>query len=68
MFLRIIRNWKTSIVGLGLILFCAYTAAENPSRMKDQDWQAGLVAAWGFLVAKDADKSHTQEPLVPPQD
>ena len=64
--MRIIRNWQTSLAGLLGIAMCVWTALSDPARMSDPLWQNALVVSGGLLLAKDANKSHTQEPLKPP--
>lgn len=54
----IIKNWKTSLIGVMIIIGLGIEIYRNGMNIHDAIF--GLMAI-GFLSAKDADKSHTTE-------
>jgi hypothetical protein len=57
------RNWKTTIMGILVLLNLAFGVYKNPAMLNDTSGQtqiAGQVAVGiGLLAAKDSDKSGT---------
>lgn len=55
----ILKNWKTTLVGLVMIGFSIYQYLQT-GVINWAELVTGL-AGIGFIITKDADKSHTQE-------
>jgi hypothetical protein len=52
------RNWKTSLTGLAMILMAVSQIAMDPQKT-DQSHIVSLLGGFGLLLAKDYDKSGT---------
>ena len=56
--MRFLRNWKTTVPGIGLIL----TGVGSIAGGQIEAGVAQIMAGLGLVAAKDADRSHTTEP------
>ena len=59
-----LRNWKTSTVGIGMLLMLVPKLA-NPATLTIEDISA-IAGGVGLVLAKDGDKSHAPNPLAAP--
>jgi hypothetical protein len=52
----ICKNWKTSAAGLLGLVICIAAVSNDPTVVKQECWQMGVVASVVALLAKDADR------------
>lgn len=54
-----IKNWKTSLVGVGMLLLISGTVAQDPAKIMDKETLLGTAGAIGLILGKDGDKTGT---------
>lgn len=58
MFLKaMLKNWKTTVIGLAMIFHAAATVVQDPSKVFDKVIVAEVMAGAAAMAAKDGDKT-----------
>lgn len=57
-----LKNWKSTLAGLALIIGTAASVSQDPSKVFDKSTAAAIIAGVGLIAAKDGDKTG-----LPPQ-
>lgn len=52
-----LRNWKTTLVGVGMLLVISGNVAKDPTVLMDKGTLLGGAAAVGLILGKDGDKT-----------
>lgn len=56
---NIFKNWKTSLVGVGILITLSGHAAKDPKILLDEKVLATAAAGVGLILSKDGDKTGT---------
>lgn len=51
---NILRNWKTTLAGIGTLVLAGATIANHPTALLDPQTLATIAAGVGLILGKDA--------------
>lgn len=63
-----IRSWKTSLLGVAVLVIAAVTVWQDPSRWNDKQVVALYALGTGLLAAKDGNVTGGGDAGLKPQD